>query len=155
MNGRYPEPRAPWGATARARPTGWTPDPPAGGIEAERAFPALRERVPGPPPAAAIKYERIDGPVSPITLTATDAVVFRFSGRPDSIFLSARVAPAIVTLTDRLGSESTSLMVPVDTTVETFIARDTVIARDGLGGVTSVLSIVGKWASLDEPSSAY
>jgi hypothetical protein len=151
----YPEPRAPWGEKARGEP--------AVGAEARAPrlapcaphFPPLRERAAGPPPAAALKYERIDGPAAPVTLTAADTLVFRFSGRPDSIFLSARVAPALVTLTDRLGRESSTIMVPVDTTVETFVARDTVLARDGLGGATSVLSVVGKWAALDEPSSAY
>ena len=112
-------------------------------------------RAPGASPAAGLKYERIDGPAAPVTLGDTDAEVFRFSGRPDSIFLAARAFPAIVTLTDRLGREVTTLLVPVDAAVETYVARDRVLGRNAIAGSNAVLSVVGKWAELDEPSSAF
>jgi len=120
-----------------------------------KTYPAARERAPGPPPAAAIKYERIDGPADQVTLGDTDATVYRFSGRPDSIMLSANLFAALFTLTSRLGGEPTVLMVGAGETVETFVARDTVLARNAIAGSNAKVTVVGKWAALDEPSSAY
>lgn len=106
-------------------------------------------------PSATLKYERIDGPTSETTLGDSDAVVFTFSGRPDSIYLATRSFPAIVTLTDRLNREQSVLLVPVGAAVETFISRERVIARNAIAGSNAILSVLGKWAELDEPSSAY
>lgn len=118
-------------------------------------YPESRPRAVGALPAAALKYERIDGPASPVTVGDTDAEVFRFSGRPDTIMLAARAFSALVTLTDRLGREATTLLVPAGQSIETYIARDVVIARNAVAGSAAILSIVGKWAELDEASSAY
>jgi len=155
VNGRYPEPRTPWGDTARARPgVGFEARVPRLAPCAPH-FPGLREREPGAPPAAPIKYERIDGPADQITLGDTDATIFRFSGRPDSIMLSANLFGALFTLTSRLGGEPTVLLVGAGETVETFVARDTVLARNAVAGSNAKVTVVGKWAALDEPSSAY
>jgi hypothetical protein len=147
--------RAPWGEAARATEAyGVEPRVPRLPPCAPH-FPPLRERAAGPPPAAAVKYERIDGPSDVITLGDNDAVVFRFSGRPDSIWLSCSDNDAMVTLTSRLGGESTVMHLHKDIAVETFVARDTVVARNHTNGQNAKLSVVGKWAALDEPSSAY
>jgi hypothetical protein len=147
--------RAPWGDAARAEP--------AYGTEARAPrlppcaphFPQLRERAPGPPPAAPIKYERIDGPADQVTLGDNDAEIFRFSGRPDSIMLSANLFGALFTLTSRLGGEPTVILVGAGETIETFVARDRVLARNAVAGSNSKVTVVGKWATLDEPTSAY
>ena len=120
-----------------------------------RGFPEPRTRAAGALPAAALKYERVDGPAAELTLTDTEAEVFRFSGRPDTIFVSARAFPAVVILTDRMNNERTVLLVPVNGSIETFIARDTVRARNAIPGSAAIITVVGKWAQLDEASSAY
>lgn len=121
----------------------------------DRGYPEPRMRAVGALPAAALKYERVDGPTAEITCADTEAEVFRFSGRPDTIFLSARSFPAIVVLTDRLNRERTTLLVPVNASIETFVARDTVRARNAIAGSAAIITVVGKWAELDEASSAY
>ena len=153
--GNYPEPRAPWGPTARARPSIWVADPATSGALTAHTAPPVRERAPGPPPAAALKYERIDGTRAEVTVTDVDAVAFRFSGRPDSITLSARLFGALFTLTSRLGGEDTVILVPVNTSIDTFIARDTVLVRNAIAGSAAAVTVVGKWAALDEPTNAY
>jgi len=120
-----------------------------------QTFPAARERAPGAPPAAPIKYERLDGPADQVTLGDADATIFRFSGRPDSIMLSSNLFAALFTLTSRLGGEPTVLLVGAGETIETFVARDTVLARNAVAGSNAKVTVVGKWAALDEPSSAY
>ena len=120
-----------------------------------KTYPAQRERAPGAPPAAMLKYERIDGTPAEFTSGDTDTVAFAFSGRPDSILLSVRAFPALFTMTSRLGGESTVLLVPVNETVETFTARDTVLVRNAIAGSNALVTVVGKWAQLDEPTSSY
>jgi hypothetical protein len=149
------EARAPWGDAARAEPAGWVADPAPAFPACPRRFPPARERAAGSPPAAALKYERIDGPAVEITVGDTDGLVFQFSGRPDSIMLSARAFPALFTLTDRLRREATVILVNVGQSLETYVARDTVLARNAVAGSAAIVTCVGKWAALDEPSSAY
>jgi hypothetical protein len=149
-----PEHRAPWGATARAQLPTWVPDPAPASPTCPRRYPTARERVAGPPPAAALKYERIDGPATLTTAGDTDALLFAFSGRPDSILLSAQAFGALFTLTDRLRRESTVILVPAGESIETYVARDTVLVRNAVAASNALVTCVGKWAMLDEPSSA-
>jgi len=153
--GRYPEPRAPWGDKARGvAAVGYEARVPRLAPCAPH-FPPLRERAPGPPPAAMLKYERVDGSSAEFTSGDTDTLAFAFSGRPDSILLSARAFPALFTLTSRLGGETTVILVPVNETVETFTARDTVLVRNAIAGSNALVTVVGRWAEQDEPTSAY
>jgi len=43
----------------------------------------------------------------------------------------------------------------VNETVETYIARDTVLVRNAIAGSNAAVTVIGKWAALDEATSAY
>jgi hypothetical protein len=117
------------------------------------AYPQDRERPSVNPPSAVPRYGRLDGPASPTTLSDTDATVWTFSGRPDKIILSARAFPALVTLTDRLNRETSTILVPTDSAIPVELARERIVARNAVPGSNSVLGVVGLWGSSDEPSS--
>lgn len=110
-------------------------------------YPQPRARGAEVPPAVAELYERTEGPSAETTLADTDATVFTFSGRPESIVLSARTNGALVRLTDELDRESHSLTVLPNQTVETHIRARRVIARNLVAGSNAALSVIGKWAA--------
>jgi hypothetical protein len=117
------------------------------------AYPVARERPLTAPLSAVPKYGRLDGPLTDTTLADTDATVFTFSGRPDKIILTARSFPALVTLTDRLNRETSTLMVPVNGVVSVELARERIVARNAIAGSNAVLGVVGMWGEAGEPSS--
>lgn len=146
---------APFGCQGRARAAETTPGRVPVAAPGPQSFPAANLRIPGRPPAAALKYERIDGPADVSNAPDADALLFQFSGRPDTITLSAQTFGAIFTLTDRLRRELTVYHVPAGSSIETFVARDTVLVRNAVAASVAIVHCVGKWAELDEPSSAY
>lgn len=114
-------------------------------------FPRARERWAGDPPAAPELYERIESPGVETTLGDTDAEVFTFSGRPDSIVLSARTNGALVTLVDELNRNTHPISILAGTTIETHVRARRVIARNLVGGSNAALSVHGKWAARRDP----
>ncbi len=150
MNGRYPEARAPWGPTARARPPGWTADPPTSGAVTARAAPSLRERVPGPAPGAPEKFERYETITFTLAAVAAVQAAGRFSGTPDGIDLFASAAGVDVFLADQVGREESSIRLPALLWVETRLSRRMVFVQDTTGAGTQVIRAVGKWAARGE-----
>jgi hypothetical protein len=92
------------------------------------------------------RFERYESNEAFFDLPDTDTEVFVFGGRPDTIELTARVADALVTLTDRIGRGAHELIVLAGTTLETKISRERVVARERAAAGGSQLFVVGKWA---------
>jgi hypothetical protein len=111
----------------------------------ERYPPDRLARPDGTGPRVAEKYERYESN-GETTLADTIADVHTFSGRPDAIVLTARLFGALVTLTDRLNQETSEILVPVNTTVRTYLSREKVQARNAIAGSNAVLNAVGMWA---------
>ena len=112
----------------------------------EHTFPPPRQGV-GPygKAKAATRYERADA--SPLTTLAdTNSELIRFSGRPDSITLSAQAFGALFVFQDFLGRTITELHVPAGGTQESYLAADRVSARNAVAGSNSIAQAVGKWA---------
>lgn len=117
----------------------------------DRGFPAPRPRPAGAAAGTAEKYERYESTDSFIAVADADAEIITFSGKPDAITLTARVADALVTLTDRMNRERHVVVVLAGTTIDTYISRERVLARERTAGGGAELHVVGKWA---EPADA-
>jgi len=91
------------------------------------------------------RFERYEGPATEQTLADTDAVIFRFSGYPDAIDLTARAFPAMFTLQDFLGHPESPIIVQVGQTVRTNISRPVVVARNAIAGSNALVGVTGKW----------
>lgn len=112
----------------------------------ERGYPAPREaysRSAGP--AAGIRYERAQGS-GQVTAADTISTLILFSGRPDSIVLTAHENGAIFTLSDKLGRDSVEILLGADASHETFIGYEKVQVRNHAAGSNAHVSATGKWA---------
>lgn len=142
---------APWGGAARRRPAGVESNRERSPALSSAVYPAPRERERGAAPGAALKYMRLDGPMADVTLGDTFAEVYRFSGRPDVIWVGVRAFPAMFRFTDRLSRETSVLQVPVDQVIELHLSRDVVEARNCIPASNAVVTVTGGWAQRDEP----
>jgi hypothetical protein len=142
--------RPAWGGAARAVPGGSAGNRERSPSVAPGVYPAARERSPGARPSAALKYARLDGTSADVTLGDTDSVVVIFAGRPDVIWLTARAFGAMFTLTNRVRSETTTIMVPAGQVIEVHASRDTVLGRNCEAGNNAIVTVVGGWAEPDE-----
>jgi hypothetical protein len=113
-------------------------------------YPAARPRAVQAAPAVAEKFERYESFLG--TATDTRAFLGEFSGVPDAIDISALVNPVLVTLADKVGREESVLAVPVNSVYRTHLARPRVFVQTTDVALLSVVTVVGKWASRDEPS---
>lgn len=118
----------------------------------DHGFPEARPREVGPPSLIGEKYERYESTAGFVAVADTDTEVITFSGRPDSIVLSALVGAVLVTLTDRLNRESHVIPVRIGETIETHISRERVLARENVAAAGATLSVVGKYAERAEPA---
>lgn len=109
-------------------------------------FPPARTRARGANVGTVEKYERGEGPNGELTLADTEALVFTFSGKPDTIFVQARTNGAVIRMTDDLGRGSGFLTVHAGENFETHFSARKVFARNLTGGSVALLSIFGKWA---------
>jgi len=141
----------PFGAGGRAQPGGTRFNRERSPAVPVEAFPAPRVREPGPAPLVGAKYERTDGPTAPVTLGDADATVFTAAGRPDAWMVSARAFPAIVTFTDRLNRETSTYLIPTDSSDTYFVSRERIVARNAIAGSNAVLGVLALWAAQDEP----
>lgn len=143
MRPQYPQPRA-----GRFLPAGeqrqyvgdWNAPTPKAADE----YPSGRERgrlVDGSYGLRSDRYESNNE----TTLADTDATIITFSGRPDAIILQARSFPALVTLTDRMNRETSTILVQVGAALDAGISRERVIARNAIPGSNAILNVVGKW----------
>jgi len=125
-------------------------------MEHTHGFPAPRARPRAWAPVTHETFHRYETN-GETTLGDTDAEVWTFSGRPDSITISARAFPALVTLTDRLSRTESTILVQVGAPLDTRISRERVIARNAIAGSNAVLNVVGKWVALDvdEPNPGH
>jgi len=110
-------------------------------------YPAPRPRAGGAAPLVATKFERYESSNPSGVAGDTDAILIAFSGRPDSIYLRCGAQDAVFTLTDRLGRETHTIMMPAFSINETFISRDTVWVRNRTPGLIANVQAVGKWAA--------
>jgi hypothetical protein len=115
----FHEPHAPWG------------------------YPAPRRIEPQVPGYSSEKYYRMESSGAEITVTDTDAEVFRFSGYPDKIHLHSRTFAALVTLTDRFSSEVSEIIVNPNNPADVFLPRNVVIARNLTAGSAALLFVEG------------
>lgn len=115
------------------------------------AYPRARERDAGPAPVVGELYERAEGIAAEATLADTEALVFTFSGRPDSIVVTARSFGARVRLTDELGRESAPFTVLAGESIETHLRARKVYAANLVAGSNALLSVHGKWAARRDP----
>lgn len=143
--GFYPEPRN------RAVFDGYIPPTNVLRTEPERVQPG-GERYPEQRPARpngaegliAEKFPRYESS-GEVTCGDTLVDVHTFSGFPDNIDLMTRSFPAIVRLASKLGEETSDILVPVGTVIQTGISRPLVRARNAIAGSNAVLVAVGKW----------
>lgn len=146
--------RPPHGVAARAVPGGARFNRERSPAVPSSAFPSPRVREAGPAPLVGSKFERTDGPTAPVTLGDTDATIFTAAGRPDAWLISARAFPAIVTFTDRLNRETSTCLIPTDSSDTYYVSRERIVARNAIGGSNAVLGVLALWAALDEPHGA-
>jgi len=116
----------------------------------QHGYPPPRPRAEGAGVIAVERFERYESSEGFVAVPDADGEIFVFGGRPDTIVLTARVADALVTLTDRIGRGAHELVVLAGETVDTRISRERVIARERVAAGGSELFVVGKWA---EPTS--
>jgi hypothetical protein len=112
-----------------------------------RGYPEQRERVAGPTPQVAEKFERYETITFTLAAVATVQEAGQFSGRPDAIDLLASAAGVDVFLTDELGREESAIRLPANDWFHSEISKRRVRVQDPTGTGLQVVRAVGKWAS--------
>lgn len=103
-------------------------------------YPALR---PKPGPDGGFVPEllwRIESTNGEVTLADTNATVFTASGTPDKWRITARAFGALVVLTNILDQEEQAVLVPAGETVELYVPRRRVRARNATAASNATLS---------------
>jgi hypothetical protein len=120
-------------------------------MRAPTPFPVPRPRVPVPPYAASERFGRYESIPSEVGIADVDTTVITFSGRPDAIYVSARLNAAMVKLSDRLGRETHYFNILAEQSMWLPITRERVIAKNTVGGAIANLMVTGAWAERDDP----
>lgn len=108
-------------------------------------YPALRPERGYEGPALTEHYVSYETSNAETTLGDTDTEIIRFSGRPDSIVLTARTNGALVTIRQRGREGGTAITVPAGETIETDVRGEIILARNLVALSNAVLSVQGKW----------
>ncbi len=97
------------------------------------------------------RYEELTGAAG---TGATFALVGLFSGRPDNIDLLATGGDALVTLTDRVGREESSVRLIAGTRYRTSISRERITASNVSDASPATVRATGKWAEPNNGDTA-
>jgi len=98
------------------------------------------ETVPGAEP-----YEQYEGTTGFVAVADAFGEIIRFSGYPDSIVLTARVAAARVRIRDLTGNAVGEIGVNAGSREETRLTGRIVEAQEVVAAAGAELSVVGKW----------
>lgn len=96
--------------------------------------------------AGAEPFAQYEGTVGFVAVPDTFGEIIRFSGYPDSITLSARVAAARVRIRDLTGNAVGEIGVNAGTEIETRLVGRIVEAQEVVAAAGAELSVVGKWS---------
>jgi hypothetical protein len=109
-----------------------------------------RARAPFERGVLAERYERMESNEGETTLADTDSTVLDFSGKPDAIILTCRAFGALFTLSDRLGRETSEVVVLPNQQLTIRAARQRVVGRNLVAGSNAIVNVVGLWAAAPE-----
>jgi hypothetical protein len=110
-------------------------------------YPAARERGWSEPPAQASRFPRYESMAADVASIDTDAELITFSGRADSVRLSARTNGARFTLTDRLNRETHFVVVLAGLTDTVDIPCERVLVRSHVAGAAASCFVTGMFAA--------
>ena len=106
-------------------------------------------------PAPGLKYDR----GQQLTVTVGTGAVFAapavFSGKPDGIDLTVLGGAAVVELQDRLGLNGIRYTLAANSTIETLVSRERVVAFNVADGTPATVTATGKWALLAPAVEGY
>lgn len=110
-------------------------------------YPLPRPRAINPGPQISERFDRYESTGGEVTTTNNDVEVLRCSGRADCFFVSCRGNGALLTFTDRAGSEFDEVAVQAGESQRFPFGRSVVFARSLVGGAAASVVIVAAFAS--------
>jgi len=109
-------------------------------------YPAARVRGGDLAPAQASRFPRYESMAADVASINTDVELITFSGRADSVRLSARTNGARFTLTDRLERQTHFVVVLAGETNTVDIPCERVLVRSHVAGAAASCFVTGMWA---------
>jgi len=109
-------------------------------LDAPRVYPGLRP-MPGPEPGfVPEQLWRVESTDGEVTLGDTNADVFTASGTPDKWRVTARAFGALIVPTNVLDQEEDAILVPAGETVELYLRRRKLRARNATAASNATVS---------------